>query len=170
MSRATRAAIWSRLKRCIVRSFTAPMVSSGNDAAWGLHDPLDEDAGRHDRLGIQYTEPNDFAHLRDRAFRRARHDRPEVARGLAVDEIAPAVGTIGLDQRVIRTDRIFEHVATPVDLARLLPLRKQRAVAGRREEAADADARCHDALGEVALRHQLELDLARAVQRVEHPR
>jgi hypothetical protein len=43
-----------------------------------------------------------------------------------------------------------------------------RAVAGRAEEGADAGAGRADALGQVALRHQLELELAAAVQAVEH--
>ena len=67
-------------------------------------------------------------------------------------------------------DRILEHVVAAVDHARLLAFGEQRAVAGRREERADAGAGGADALGEIALRHELELDLAGAVQRVEHVR
>ena len=51
-----------------------------------------------------------------------------------------------------------------------LPSASRRAVAGGREEAADAGAGGADALGQVALRHQFELDLAGAVQRIEHMR
>ena len=65
-------------------------------------------------------------------------------------------------------DRVFEHVVAAVDRARLLALGERRAVAGRREERADAGAGGADALGQIALRHQLELDLAGAVQTVEH--
>jgi hypothetical protein len=54
-----------------------------------------------------------------------------------------------------------------VDDARLLALGQQGAVAGRGEEAADAGAGGADALGQVALRSQFQLDLAGAVQRVE---
>ena len=43
---------------------------------------------------------------------------------------------------------------------RFLPFGDEGAVAGRREEAADARAARADALGERALRHQLDLDLA----------
>ena len=55
----------------------------------------------------------------------------------------------------------------PVDLADLLALGERGAVAGRREEGADAGPGRADPLGEVALRHELELDLAGAVLRVE---
>ena len=57
----------------------------------------------------------------------------------------------------------LEHVHAAVDLARLLALGEVGAVAGRREEGADAGAGGADALGQVALRHQLELDLAGAI-------
>ena len=43
------------------------------------------------------------------------------------------------------------------------------AEAGRREEGADAGTGCAQALGQVALGHEFELDLAGAVQFVEHP-
>ena len=49
-------------------------------------------------------------------------------------------------------------------------MRELGAVARGGEEAADAGAGGADALGEVALRHQLQLDLAPAVQPVEHLR
>ena len=78
-------------------------------------DALDEDARRDDRLGIERAERHDLAHLDDRALRRRGHDRPEVARGLAVDEVAPAVGALGLDQREVGVDRILEHVVAAVD-------------------------------------------------------
>ena len=57
--------------------------------------------------------------------------------------------------------RQLEHVVAAVDDARLLPFGDDRAVAGRREEAADARARGADSLGERALRHQRVFDLAR---------
>jgi hypothetical protein len=48
-----------------------------------------------------------------------------------------------------------------VELARLLALGDERAVAGRREERGDAGAAGAHALGERALRHELDLELAR---------
>jgi len=67
-------------------------------------------------------------------------------------------------------DRILEDVVAACDHARFLALRKQRAEAGGREERADACAGRADALGEVALWHELKLDLAAAVESVEHVR
>ena len=55
-------------------------------------DAVDEDAGCHDGLGVERPERHDLVDLHDRRGRGRRHDRPEVARRLAVDEVAPAVG------------------------------------------------------------------------------
>jgi hypothetical protein len=70
----------------------------------------------------------------------------------------------------VGVDRHLEHVHLAVDLALLLAFGQRRAVAGRREERADAGTRCADAFGEIALRHEFELDLAGAVQAVEDMR
>ena len=64
--------------------------------------------------------------------------------------------------------RRLEHVHAAVDLARLLALGEVGAVAGRREEAADAGAGGADALGQVALRDELELALQPTELSVRH--
>ncbi|ABA51189.1 hypothetical protein BURPS1710b_A1553 [Burkholderia pseudomallei 1710b] len=133
-------------------------------------DALHEDAGRHDVFRIQRAERHDLRHLHDRRLRGHRHHRPEIARGLPIDEVAPAVAPVRLHEREIRMDRRLEHVVLAVDHARFLAFGELRAVARRREEAADTGARRANPLGEVALRYQFELDLARAIQRVEHLR
>src|SRR5204863_2470008 len=101
---------------------------------------------------IEITEVHDLAHLHDRAFRSGGHDRPEVARRFAIDEIAPAIRAQRLDQREVRFDRILEHVIATVDLARLLAFCEQRYITGRREERADTGSRGANALGKISLR------------------
>src|SRR5262249_5691347 len=117
---------------------------------------------------IECTQHDDLANLRDRALRRRRHDGSEIARGLAVDEISPAVAAVGFDQREIGMNRVLEHIVAPADLACFLALGEQRSIGGRREDGADAGTCRADPLGEIALRHELELDLARAVEWVEY--
>jgi hypothetical protein len=107
------------------------------------------------------------SHLGDGGLGGHRHDRAEVARGLAVHQVAPAVAAQRLDQREVGVDGRLQHVVAAVDQARFLALGQQGAVAGRAEEAADAGAGGADAFGQVALGREFELDLAGAVQRVE---
>ena len=56
-----------------------------------LDHSLDEDAGRHDRLGIEVADADHLRDLRDGAFGGGRHDRTEIACGLAIDEVAERV-------------------------------------------------------------------------------
>ncbi len=129
-----------------------------------------EDARGNDVLGIEIAEIDDLAHLRNGAFCGRGHDRPEIARGLAVDEITPAIAAQCLDEGEVGTNREFEHVVPAFDAPRLLAFGERRAVTGRRIERADPGTCGVDALGQVALRYQLELELARSIQPVEHPR
>src|SRR5215469_10511859 len=144
-----------------MRSLAVSRASGSSCGPWQGHElrrgrnfdhALHEDARSHDVLGIEVAEVHDLAHLDDGALCCAGHDRTEVASGLAVYEVAPAVGAQGLDQREVSADRILEHVVAPVDPPRLLALRELRSEAGRRVERADARASGADALGEVALR------------------
>ena len=74
MSRATRAAIWSRVKRFMsslpfeIRPRRRGTASIAPAPAIS-HDALHEDARRDDRFGIEFAEVHDLAHLRDRALR-----------------------------------------------------------------------------------------------------
>src|SRR5215467_7437797 len=143
-----------------MRSFAVSRASGSSCGPWQGHElrrcwnfdhALHEDARSHDVLGVEISEVHDLPHLHHRTLCRAGHDRTEVARSLAVYEVAPAVGAQGLDQREISADWILEHVVAPVDPPRLLPLRELRSEAGWRVERADAGASGADALGEVAL-------------------
>ena len=109
------------------------------------------------------------AHLGDHRGRGGGHHRPEVAGGLAVDEVAHPVRPVRTDQRDVAADRVLQDVGASVDLPRLLALGERRADAGRAEERADPGTGRAHPLGEVALRHHLELDLAVAVEPVEDP-
>ena len=66
-------------------------------------------------------------------------------------------------------DRIFEDVITIADAPRLLAFGEIGAERGRRVEGADARAGGANALGERALRHELQLELARPIGLVEMP-
>src|SRR5260221_6315927 len=137
MSRATRVAICSRLKRFIACASRSAIPSSGR-ARCGhqprrgrdLDDTLNEDARGNNALGIEITEIDDLAHLRNGTFCRRGHDRPEIARGLAIDEITPAISAQRLDESEVGTNRVFEHVVPAFDAPRLLAFGERRTVTG----------------------------------------
>src|SRR5437016_5684447 len=54
-----------------------------------LEDPLHEDAGRVHRVGLDGAGRDQLLDLGDRHLAGGGHHRVEVARGLAVDEVAP---------------------------------------------------------------------------------
>jgi len=66
-------------------------------------------------------------------------------------------------------NRAFQHVTATADQARLLALRQFGPKAGGREEPADAGPGGANALGQVALRHEFELQRASPVGPVEVP-
>src|SRR5208282_2957776 len=66
-------------------------------------------------------------------------------------------------------DRVLEHVIAAVDAPRFLAFGERGAVAGGRVEGANTGPRGTDALGQVALRHELELDVPVVVEPVEYP-
>src|SRR5574338_1357802 len=122
MSRAPRAAIWSRVSRFMSMKSRLSRAASGGcpgRTRYLDHAPH-EDAGRDDRLGVERAQRDDLVDLRDRALGRARHDRPEVARRLPVDEIAPSIAAQRLDQCEVGANRMLEHVVAPIDALRLL--------------------------------------------------
>src|SRR5882672_8685050 len=127
----------------------------------------DENTRRYDALRIERAQLDGLVDLRDGALRRARHGRPEVSRTLSVDEVAPAVAALRLDQGDVAVQCVLEHVAPSIDHPRFLAFREIGAVAGGGVEGADAGARGAHALRERPLRHELQLDLARAVEALE---
>ena len=93
-----------------------------------------------------------------------RHQRAEVARGLVVDQVAVAVGGPALDQGEVGGQPVLQHVVAAVEGALLLALLERRADRGARVEGGDAGAAGADALGQRALRHELELGAPAAVE------
>src|SRR6185312_5055341 len=128
------------------------------DSCSDLHDAIDEDARRHDDLGIECAERYDLFHLHDRHVRRHRHHWIEIPRRFAIDEIAPPIRLQRLDQREIALERLLKDIGLAVENPRLLALRQLGAGAGLGIEAGDARPGRSHALAHRALRDQLELD------------
>src|SRR5580704_5599436 len=121
MSCAARHAIWRRVSG-FIGSLLAP-------PSYGHH-AIDENSRRRDRLGIKRAQLNDLAHLRDGDLPRHRHHRVEVARGFAINEIAPAIAALRLDEREIARERLFEDIELALDRTCFFALRQQRLGAG----------------------------------------
>src|SRR3954451_22584163 len=92
-----------------------------------VHDALHEDAGRVDVVGIDLAGLDEVLDLGDGDAGRGRHDWVEVARRLAVDEVALGIALPGMDDGEVGEDAAFHDVALAVELALLLALGDERA-------------------------------------------
>src|SRR5262249_10614565 len=91
------------------------------------------------------------------------HHRIEVARGLAIDEVALGIAHPGMHNREICGERALHDIALTVELALLLALRYLSPSAGSREECRNAGAARADTLGQRALRIELDLEFIREI-------
>src|ERR1700730_3904549 len=129
-----------------------------------VHDALDEDAGRVDLVGVDLAGLDEILDLGDGDARRGRQARVEVARRLAVDEVALGIALPGMHDGEIGEDAALHDVALAVERALLLALGDVGADAGLGEEGGNAGAAGADALGEGALRVELDLELAAEIE------
>ncbi len=114
-------------------------------------------------VGIDLARLHQVLDLGDRDLAGGRHHRIEVARGLAIDEVAFGIALPGVHDRQVGDDAALHDVALAVELALFLALRDQGAGAGLGEEGRDAGAAGADALGQRALRVEFDLQLVREI-------
>src|SRR5436190_3907256 len=125
-----------------------------------LEDPLHVDRRDLDLVAVELAHLDEVLHLRDGDAGRGAHHRAEVAGGLAKDEVAPSVALPGAHDGVVGLEGLLEDHLPSLEDATLLALGDLGARAGRREEPAQPRPAGADALGEGALRVQLDLELA----------
>src|SRR5579863_5053379 len=125
-----------------------------------VHDALHENSRRHDEVGLDFAGLDQMLDLGDGDLAGGRHDRIEVPRGLAIDEIALGVALPRVDDRQIRDEPAFHHIVLAIEFARVLALADRRAVTGLRVERGNAGTAGADALGTRALRIEFALQLA----------
>jgi hypothetical protein len=116
-----------------------------------LENRVDENARCVYLIGGQLTGLDELLHFSNHVFGGGSHHGIEVARGPAVDEIAPAVPLPSLDEGEIATECSFEHKVTAIEFTRLLPLRDHGAVTGGRVKSRNSCATSADAFRERAL-------------------
>jgi hypothetical protein len=95
------------------------------------------------------------------------HHRVEVAGGLAEHQVAALVGLPRLDDGQVGDEAGLHDVVAAVKIADFLALGDQGADAGGGEEGGDARAARADALGQRALRVELQLQLAGQILALE---
>eukprot|EP00053_Salpingoeca_punica_P009774 m.88012 g.88012 ORF g.88012 m.88012 type:complete len:585 (-) comp15157_c0_seq1:214-1968(-) len=144
-----------------------------------LDDALDEEAWHMDLVRVKGADLDNLLHLGDGDLGGAGHRRVEVACRLAEDQVAGLVGLPCPDQGKVARDGLLHDIVDAVELlgrprlggnlnalAVLLVLDGRPALlddcaeGGRGEEGRDAGAARADALGECALRRELDLQLA----------
>src|SRR6185436_10870244 len=126
-----------------------------------LDDAVDVDARRVDLVGIELAHLDQLLDLGHRDLAAGGDHRVEVARGLAVDEVARLVALPCLDHGEVGLDALLQHVFLAVEGLGLLALGELGAGRGARIEARDAGAAGAQFLGEGSLRRELQVELAR---------
>ena len=132
-----------------------------------LEDAVDVDAGGVDGVLVERADRDELLDLGHGDLAGGGHHRIEVPRGLPVDQVALGVALPGLDDGEVGGQAALHHIEFAVELAHLLALGHQGADAGLGEEGGDAGAAGPDALGQGALRVELQLQLARQVELLE---
>ncbi len=80
-----------------------------------------ENPGGVDRFRSQRALLDDLFHFRNHAIRRRRHDRIKIPRGLAIDQVSPAVALPRFDESEIPAKRAFKNVISAAKLANFFP-------------------------------------------------
>src|SRR6266849_7066045 len=83
-----------------------------------LENGVNENAGRMNLIGVELAKFDKLFDFGDDVVGGGSHHRIEVARGLAVDEIAPAVAFPGFDEREIAADASLHDVHAAVEFTR----------------------------------------------------
>src|SRR6266436_6667022 len=99
-----------------------------------LEDGVDKDAGGVDLVGRELAEFDELLDFGDYVIGGGGHHGIEVARGLAVDEIAPAVALPGFDESEVAAKGAFQNVVAAIELASFFSFGDPGAVAGGRVE------------------------------------
>src|SRR2546421_3511144 len=122
-----------------------------------LEDGVDEDAGSMNLIGVELAEFHELFDFGDHIVGSGGHHGIEVARGLAVDEIAPAVTFPSFDEGEIASDGALHDVLAAVEFASFFSVSHHGAVSRGRVERGYAGATGAEALAEGALWIQFHL-------------
>lgn len=86
------------------------------------HYSINEDAGGNDGFGAEAAKLADLCDGGDGVACCHRHNRAEVSCSIAINEVAPAIANLGVDQCIVDSQRPLEDVRAPVNDASFLAL------------------------------------------------
>src|SRR5882724_10571027 len=132
-----------------------------------LEDGVYVDAGGVDLVGFELADFHKLFNFGDDVIGGGGHHGIEVARSLAIDEIAPAVAFPGFDESEIAAQAAFKDIHPAIELSSLFAFGNHRAVASRCVEAGDPGTACAQPLRKRTLRIELELQFAAGHQLLE---
>ena len=117
-----------------------------------LDDAVNVNAGGVNVIGFELAHFDQLFHFGDANLAAGRDHGIEIARGLAIDEVAGLVALPGFDDGDIRRDAFFEHVFDALEDLGLLAFGELGAGGGTGVEAGNTGTAGAQALGEGALR------------------
>src|SRR6267378_5049934 len=125
-----------------------------------LENRVDKNAGSVNLVWVELAEVDEFFDFGNDVIGGGGHHGIEIARSLAIDEIAPAIAFPCFDEREIAAEGAFEDVLAAGEFARFFVVGDHGAVARGGVERGDAGTSRAEALAQRALRIQLHLQLA----------
>src|SRR6266446_1066857 len=157
-----RSRFWSSVSGMKFSVFRSKLFTRGAplDALfvlWPLENGIHKNARRMHLIGVELAEFDQFFHFSDDVIGSCCHHGIEVARGLAIDEVAPAVAFPPLDERKVTAQAALHHVPAPIEFAGFFSFRDHRAVARGCVERGNAGASGAQALAQRSLRIQFHL-------------
>ena len=126
-------------------------------------DEIDEDSRRVYLFGCDLAHLLHVGDLGDYQVGCRCHERVEVLRRTAIDEVTRLVAAAGADQGNIRMERFLEQIILTVDVDDLFAFGYDGSQAGGRQNAAKAVACRTNPLGKGTLRAELDLQFALVV-------
>src|SRR5260370_42198959 len=99
---------------------------------WPLENGVDKNARRMHLIGVELAELNKFLDFGDNVVGGGGHHRIKIARGFAVNEVAPAVPFPRLDESKVSAQSALHHVHAATEFACFFSFGDHGALAGGR--------------------------------------
>ena len=109
------------------------------------------------KIGVEFSRFNEVLDFGDCDFGGGRHHGIKIARGFAIDEVAPLIALPCLHEGEVGVQSALHEVGASIELSYLFALGDNCADSCGREEGGNAGASGSNALGKSTLRHEVEV-------------